>query len=269
LLLPATILAGLLLHGCSSSPPASVSQIFETADGAPAHQIDFDAIPDAVPRAEPPAKWGNAPYTVFGRRYQVMDSSRGFVQRGQASWYGTKYHGRTTSSGEVYDMYAMSAAHNHLPLPTYLEVTNLDNGRSVIVKVNDRGPFHGDRILDLSYAAAGKLGMVGKGVAPVVIRAIDTKSPAQQVAKRPSAPKLAGSGGYLLQVAAFSSRQNADSLRYELQHLLDYDIQVRPANSGQRPLYKVQIGPLDYNQAENATYRLAQLGYTETQVLVD
>ncbi len=270
LLLPAVLLAGLVLHGCSSTPPASVSQIGGSADGAPAGHVDFDAIPNAAPRREPPAKWGNAPYTVNGRRYQVMDRSDGFVQRGYASWYGTKYHGRTTSSGEVYDMYAMTAAHNNLPLPTYLEVTNLDNGRSVIVKVNDRGPFYGNRILDLSYVAAGKLGMVGKGVAPVVIRAIDTNAPTQRVASRkPAAPKVASAGGYLLQVGAFADRGNADNLRYNLQSSLDYEIHVRPGGNGPRPVYKVQIGPLDYNQAENATYRLAQLGYTDTQLLVD
>lgn len=165
------LLTAVGLGACSTTPP-------HRADGPPSAAVDFSAVPDAVPRVEPRSRYGNPPaYTVFGQTYHVMDSSQGHVERGIASWYGRKFHGRKTSSGEPYDMLAMTAAHKTLPLPTYVRVTRLDNGRSVVVKVNDRGPFHANRIIDLSYAAAVKLGMQHSGTAPVEIRAIDPRAP--------------------------------------------------------------------------------------------
>jgi len=135
---------------------------------------DIASIPDAVPRQEVKTRYGNPEsYVEFGVRYRVMETSDGYEEEGIASWYGPGFHGRRTSSGETYDQYAMTAAHTVLPLPTYVEVTNLDNGRTVVVKVNDRGPFHGGRIIDLSYAAAIKLGVVGPGTARVRVRALD------------------------------------------------------------------------------------------------
>lgn len=143
------------------------------AGGSP-QAFDAGNVKDAVPRVEPRSKYGNPrSYVVFGKRYHTRDSSKGFVERGLASWYGKKFHGRKTSSGERYNMYAMTAAHKSLPLPTYVKVTNLDNGRSTVVRVNDRGPFHGGRVIDLSYAAATKLGVVRHGTARVEVRAID------------------------------------------------------------------------------------------------
>lgn len=128
----------------------------------------------ALPRPEMKSRYGNPEsYVVFGQRYEVMDSSRGYVEEGIASWYGEPFHGRRTSNGEVYDMHALSAAHKSLPLPTYVLVTNFDNGRQVVLRVNDRGPFHGDRIIDVSFAAAEKLGMIGPGTARVEVRALD------------------------------------------------------------------------------------------------
>lgn len=136
-------------------------------------QGDLDAIPDAVPVAEERSRYGNpSEYEVDGKTYHVMDSADGYEQEGIASWYGPDFQGKRTSSGEPYDMYLMTAAHRTLPIPTYLEVTNLDNGRTVVVRVNDRGPFHSDRILDLSYVAARKLGIVGPGTGRVRIRAL-------------------------------------------------------------------------------------------------
>lgn len=162
----------LFISGCGAVPERS--GFFTTADSEPRHRIDIAAIPNAIPRVEAPSPYGNpATYSVFGRTYHVLDASHGFEQQGTASWYGTKFHGRKTSSGEAYDMYAMTAAHKRLPLPTYLEVTNLNNQRTIIVRVNDRGPFVGERILDLSYAAAVKLDIVTSGTAPIKIRAID------------------------------------------------------------------------------------------------
>lgn len=142
-------------------------------DGGPARPVDVSRIPDAVPRVEPRTKAGNkSPYTVLGKTYHVLPDSRGFTQHGSASWYGTKFHGRRTSNGEIYNMYGMTAAHKTLPIPSYVRVTNRNNGRSVVVRVNDRGPFHGDRIIDLTYSAASKLGFADQGTAPVEIVAL-------------------------------------------------------------------------------------------------
>jgi rare lipoprotein A len=135
-------------------------------------------VPDAVPKVEPKSRFGNPKsYVVFGKRYHTLTSSEGYDARGIASWYGPKFNHRRTSSGEKYDMYAMTAAHKTLPLPTYVRVTNLDNGRTAVVKVNDRGPFYANRLIDLSYAAARKLGIVAAGTAPVDVRAIDPAHP--------------------------------------------------------------------------------------------
>jgi hypothetical protein len=150
------LLVAALLGGCGGSSAPVVR------DG-PGKNLDFSRVPDAVPRAEPRSRGGNAAsYVVFGQRYHTLASSQGYRSRGIASWYGSKFHGRKTANGEIYDMYAMTAAHRQLPIPTYVEVTNLENGRQIIVRVNDRGPFHDNRVIDLSYAAAGRLGMLEK-----------------------------------------------------------------------------------------------------------
>ena len=159
------------LTGCVARPPA---------DSAPVRSgTGTLSLPaDPVPRAEPRGRYGNGPvYEVLGKRYEVMDSSRGYRERGVASWYGQKFHGRPTASREPYDMYAMTAAHKSLPLPTYVEVRNLKNGRRIVVRVNDRGPFVHNRIIDLSYSAALKLDMVRDGTSLVEVTAIDTAIP--------------------------------------------------------------------------------------------
>ena len=144
-----------------------------SGSNVPSPPPDVLDIPDAVPRAEPRGTRGNPPmYVVFGKRYYVMDSSAGWVERGTASWYGPGFHAQSTSLGEQYDMYAMTAAHKTLPIPCYAEVTNLRNGRKVVVRINDRGPFVGDRIIDLSYTAAAKLDMLMQGTAPVEVRVV-------------------------------------------------------------------------------------------------
>lgn len=146
-------------------------------DSAPNVVLDKRKIEDATPRVEPKSRGGNPEsYSVFGKRYKVMKSAKGFKERGDASWYGTKFHGRLTSNGERYDMYKMTAAHKNLPLPTYVQVTNLDNGKKVVVRVNDRGPFHKGRVIDLSYAAATKLGILKKGTGRVEVEAIDPRT---------------------------------------------------------------------------------------------
>ncbi|NIA01422.1 MAG: septal ring lytic transglycosylase RlpA family protein, partial [Planctomycetia bacterium] len=163
-----------LLVACSSGERSSTSRYSQAQDSAPYRAIDVSAVKDAIPRVEPKSRYGNpASYVVLGKRYTTLASSKGYKKRGIASWYGTKFHGHRTSSGESYDMYEMSAAHKTLPLPTYARVSNLRNGRSVIVKINDRGPFHENRVIDLSYAAASRLGILGKGTGLVEVEAID------------------------------------------------------------------------------------------------
>ena len=160
------------------------------ADGAPDDLPDVDAIPEPQVKAEPRSRYANRAYSVLGKRYQVLDTAEGYVEEGMASYYGKKFHGRRTSNLEVYDMYAFSAAHKTLPLPSYVRVTNLANGKSVVVRVNDRGPFHAGRIIDLSYAAAVKLGVHRAGVAKVEVRAlgVDGDATDTRVANAPVAP---------------------------------------------------------------------------------
>jgi rare lipoprotein A len=170
-----------LLGGCAITPEPAEDRFGTPAprhekDRAPAeHEIpaDIALTPNPEVRDEPKSRYGNpVSYEVFGQRYFVLDSAEGYRERGYASWYGKKFHGRRTSSGEPYDMYKMTAAHRTLPLPSYVRVTHLGNGRSAIVRVNDRGPFHDDRIIDLSYAAAARLGMTEQGHARVEVEAL-------------------------------------------------------------------------------------------------
>ena len=201
-----------------------------------------------MPRAEPYSKYGNPrSYQVAGKTYYVLDDHSGYQQRGQASWYGTKFHGRRTSSGEPYDMYAMTAAHKTLPIPSYVEVTNLDNGRKAIVRVNDRGPFIDGRIIDLSYAAAKKLGVYESGTARVEVRAIEPDEPA--TGRSPAAGS--GSGGnagkaqIYLQVGAFSDLLNAKQMLSRLVGLTANNVLI----NNQQQIYRVRIGPLESEQA--------------------
>lgn len=178
-----TVAVILVAAGCAGQRPVP-------AGDGPGSAVPRDVPADAVPRAEARSRYGNGPeYEVFGVKYRVMDSSHGYVERGVASWYGKKFHGRLTSSREPYDMYAMTAAHKSLPLPTYVEVRNLQNDRRIVVRVNDRGPFVKNRLIDLSYAAAHKLGIVRNGTGMVEVRAISFDD-----APRDNAPLLAGSG---------------------------------------------------------------------------
>ncbi len=168
-----------LQAGCAKAPKSTHPHHMK--DAAPKHPPrHLDKIPNALPRPEPLSRYGNKfkkgrSYVTKKKRYTVLQTSKGYRAKGVASWYGTKFHGRRTSSGETYNMYAMTAAHRTLPLPTYAKITNLKNGRHVIVKINDRGPFHGNRILDLSYAAAHKLGVISTGTAPVEIVSVDPR----------------------------------------------------------------------------------------------
>ena len=213
---------------------------------------NLSEIPDAVPRVEPLHRYANRPYQVFGQSYVPLAAGQPYRKRGIASWYGKKFHGQKTSIGEVYDMYAMTAAHRTLPIPSYARVTNVANGRSVIVRINDRGPFHSDRIIDLSYAAAYRLGYVQAGSAMVEVESIDASQPLQE-AKR-EAGQDAKSGelkeepGVYLQVGAFSSRENAEGLRERIgRELASLSSQVRVLALG--GMWRLRVGPYPSSDA--------------------
>lgn len=229
-------------------------------DGGPAIPPDISRLKEPVPKQEPRARYGNrSPYTVLGKVYRVMDSAAGYVERGTASWYGTKFHGRATSSLEPYDMYQFTAAHKTLPLPTYARVTNLDNGRSVVVRVNDRGPFHDGRLIDLSYAAAIKLGIHVHGTGRVEVRALTPGESAPPVMTSapatvpvPSAPVAGSSGKVWLQVASFGERANAKRLEDRLQEADIRRVDVQKADARGQKVYRVRIGPFDSRDAAEA-----------------
>lgn len=207
----------------------------EVQDSAPLQALDPSLIKDAVPKAESLSKRGNhSPYTVLGQTYYVMENYRGFRQRGTASWYGTKFQGRLTSSGEPYDLYAMTAAHRNLPLPVYVKVTNVENGRSVVVRVNDRGPFRNHRIIDVSYAAAVKLGFADQGTALVEIEVLDTHNTRNCDNREQDC--------YYLQTGAFSTARAASEQQQTLESLLSYPVEV--VSSVTPPYWhRVRLGP--------------------------
>jgi rare lipoprotein A len=180
---------------------------------------------------------------VFGKRYYTLKSSQGFRERGVASWYGKKFHGRRTSSGETYDMYQMTAAHKALPLPTYVKVTNLENGRTAVLKVNDRGPFHDNRIIDLSYAAAVKLGLAEQGTGFVEVESVSSPKVAARASGDESAAEQE-SHSLFLQIGAFSERPNAERLSAEVGKYLADRVRVSESSENGQPIYRVQVGPI-------------------------
>lgn len=210
-------------------------------------------IPDAIPRAEPLRIANSRPYTALGQQYTPMKQYQPYKQRGVASWYGKRYHGNQTASGEPYDMYAMTAAHTTLPIPSYVRVSNPENGRSVVVRVNDRGPFLHERLIDLSYVAAHKLGIVQNGSAIVDVELIDTSAPA----------KANKAAGVYVQVGAFKSQENADRLRNDLQQqnlTMTKDGRIVPIHSWYNEnTYRVRLGPyMNRSEADQAANRINQ-----------
>ncbi|WP_286233147.1 septal ring lytic transglycosylase RlpA family protein [Thalassotalea sediminis] len=223
------IIITLFLTGCSSQN----GRYHQRHDSTPTRTPSAVELEDAVPRVEKKSKGGNRNYTVRGIHYEVLSTADNFSQRGTASWYGKKFHGHLTSNGEIYNMYGMSAAHKNLPLPSYVKVTNTANNKSVIVRVNDRGPFHQDRIIDLSYSAAYKLDMLKTGTAQVIVEAIT------QTTKKP--PLVKKAKATYIQTLATSNAEQANNTAESLQSLFNYP--ARAQKSGK--LYKVQIGPIE------------------------
>jgi rare lipoprotein A len=257
-----------LASACTTSPGPQIvpAPPQPERDGPPPQPIDLASIADAVPRAEPRSRYGNPPnYAQDGQVYHVMVSSSGYVARGVASWYGTKFHGRRTSSGEPYDMYAMTAAHTTLPLPTYVQVTNLQNGRTAVVKVNDRGPFVKNRLIDLSYAAAARLGILEHGTGLVEVRALDPDT------ANSAAPPAPHGASLYLQVGAFTDPQNAERLQARLKETALAGVQVTAGhNSVHLPVYRVRIGPIvSIEEADRMADRLAELGIRDPHIVVD
>ena len=311
----------LWLAGCGSAPPISGDATVDSEKGSiskkpsrkprvvlkrgggfykddgPADDIPdgLDDIPDAVPKWEPLHKPALKPYVVLGEQYVPNTTVKPYKARGIASWYGKKFHGQKTSTGETYDMFAMTAAHTTLALPSYVRVTNLSNGQSVIVRVNDRGPFHSDRIIDLSYTAAYKLGLIDGGSGMVEVEAIIPGTPSdtsyaqitppapvdkaavdeiEQLARREAAPAPsndnppAGNGIYL-QLGAFANLENAENLRTHLLRELDWLTDNMRINAG-GGIHRVQLGPYaSRGEAEAAAERIrGTLGFKPTLVII-
>jgi rare lipoprotein A len=263
---PLLLAVAAAVTACFSTPPREAPSpgLAAPAPAAPtAPSPEPNSVPDAVPRVEARSRYGNPPfYRVFGKRYYVLSSNVGYVERGVASWYGPGFHKVRTSNGESYDMYAMTAAHKTLPLPAYVRVTNLQNGRSVVVRVNDRGPFVGNRIIDLSYTAAAKLDMVHNGTAFVEVRSIDPAAPATPAievvtsplappsnpppvaATAPAAAPVNVGAPLFVQAGAFGDPANAQRLAQRLRGGAYGTVFVRDDQIAGRRMYRVRIGPV-------------------------
>lgn len=216
----------------------------QSVDGAPQHIPSLKEVKDAVPHWEPLSRFGNAPsYVVDGKKYDLTLDVNGFKQRGVASWYGTKFHRQNTSSGEPYNMFAMTAAHKTLPIPSYAKITNLENGKQIVVKINDRGPFHTGRIVDLSYAAASKLGITAHGTGQVELEVINTQTSPHQATL---ASRIENARLYM-QIGAFTLEQNAKKFATQITELIHRPVAIRKQDAGNHPLYRVQIGPIAEN----------------------
>ena len=236
-----------LFIGCSTDT---------TKDGAPETiPLDISAIPDAVPRYELQSHSANPrSYTVLGKQYTLETHPSNYLQTGTASWYGTKFHEHKTANGETYDMFAMTAAHKTLPIPSYVQVTNMDNQQQVIVRINDRGPFHEDRIIDLSYAAAVKLGIQQNGTGLVEVKALE-------------ATQTNEAESIYLQLGVFGDIENANKLEEELRQV-QFNPRIKTEQHQGNNRYKVQLGPILSNvEADTLIDSLNQLGITNSHFI--
>jgi rare lipoprotein A len=284
------------LTACSFSPTHRKGGYYED-DGPGRNPPDVALIPDAVPKREPLAASGNKPYAALGKNYVPVNSATGYRERGVASWYGKKFHGNRTSSGEPYDMYAMTAAHRTLPLPTFVRVTNLQNGKSVVVRVNDRGPFLHNRVIDLSYAAAAKLGIAASGTGLVEVEALDPGKPTVTVAQKPTlqimssaqaaepvlasnakpAPEPTSATAQIyVQAGAFSLYDNAATLHARLKNVTPSPAFIQSVltpvapNGTEQRVYRVRVGPLpNVEEGDKLTDLLAQRGVTDAILVVE
>ncbi|SFN93673.1 rare lipoprotein A [Formivibrio citricus] len=246
-------------YSCSYNPPAGARGNFYKDDGPLELPGTLEFVPEPLPRTEPLHRWANNPYTVLGQKFIPLKTPGEWTERGIGSWYGRKFHGQKTSSGETYDMFGMTAAHPTLPIPSYARVTHLKNGRSVVVRINDRGPFLKGRIIDLSFLAACRLGYAGNGSAELEVvsllpgektpasAAISSSAPSTAITA-PAEPVLqaavpARPGSVFLQLGAFSSRSNAESFHAHLARELDEAQANRLAIQEAGTIYRVRLGP--------------------------
>lgn len=240
-----------ILTACSTN----TSRYTQKHDSTPTRSPTHAELIDAVPKNEAHSRGGNKNYTVRGKHYKVLPSSKNFKQTGIASWYGNKFHGHLTSNGEIYNMYGMSAAHKNLPLPTYVKVTNNSNNKSVVVRVNDRGPFHESRVIDLSYSAAYKLDMLNTGTANVTIEVINTEKQLSQTTRPLTQSTLAV--GYI-QMFATKDKQSALSIVKKLKKQFNYSV-IMPYSRG---IYRVKIGVFNKSaQLESMLEKVKNNGY--------
>ncbi|MBE3726484.1 septal ring lytic transglycosylase RlpA family protein [Vibrio parahaemolyticus] len=247
------VFSALILAGCSSTSQKTQEGRYELeSDVAPDTPLSVEHIEDAHPKYEPYSLGGNTDYHLRGNDYKIVRDAKGFTEKGRASWYGKKFQGHLTSNGEIYDMYSMTAAHKTLPLPSYVKVTNTDNGKTTVVRVNDRGPFHDGRIIDLSYAAAHKLDVIKTGTANVEIEVISVEKPTDQKSLE-SHPK------YVIQVASSKNEDRARTLGAELGQKLDTETFLENAKES----YRLLLGPFtDYSLTQATLNKVKLLGYS-------
>jgi rare lipoprotein A len=262
----AAALGALLLVACAGAPQRPSAPAPLPPAAAPTPPPNPAAVPDAVPRPEPRSAHGNPPfYDVLGKRYYVLAAADGYLERGVASWYGPTFHGGNTSSGEPYDMYAMTAAHKTLPLPCYARVTNLRNGKSVVVRINDRGPFVANRLIDLSYTAAAKLDMIREGTTLVEIRTLTPGVP-DELSRSAELPPPT----LYLQAGAFADVQNAQHLLARLQAAGLAGAFIASPLQSKSHLYRVRIGPVgSVAEFDQLASRLAALGIPDARLALD
>ncbi len=273
----------LMMTGCQSGPTAQQGRYTQHQDSAPDHVANIPLPSSAVPKYEPYAQYTLRPYQVLGKSYTPMRTGKGYEAVGYASWYGQKFHGHLTSNGETYNMFAMTAAHKTLPLPSYVRVTNLDNNKQIIVRVNDRGPFHDNRVIDLSYAAAVQLDYKNKGTARVKLEVIHfdeeknvtigsqpTQSYDEYLGLTPlpkPAPRLTNNvdpSSYYVQVVASSNKQRIESLSKVLTALYQVNVAMPQVNN----IYKLQLGPLvDESHASSLVDQLKRNGYPQAYTI--
>jgi rare lipoprotein A len=281
-----------LLNACSQTPAKKTSSGSEETtsgqrypgkdkDWGPENEIDMSQVPDAIPRHELRTIAGNKnPYTILGKTYRLLDDERAYKERGKASWYGYKFNGERTSNGELYNMFSMTAAHKTLPIPCYVRVTNLANHNTVVVRVNDRGPFHDDRIIDLSYAAAQRLGITQIGTGDVEVEVLvpnddprpplrALQQPAQQSAQTLQNNMAALPEATYLQIAAFSVEKSAQALAANVRSNITFLVEINKVMDAHVPaLYRVRVGPLkDVEALQNAREQLQKMNILQAQVV--
>jgi rare lipoprotein A len=253
-----------LLAGCSIAQRRTATP--PVPEEVPPPPANLDTTPDAIPHREPRSAHGNPPfYKVLGKRYAVLGTADGYVERGVASWYGPTFHGVATSSGERYNMYGMTAAHKTLPLPTYARVTNLRNGRSIVVRINDRGPFVANRLIDLSYTAASKLDMLKDGTTLVEVKALTVQEP-DNLTRTAETPPPA----LYVQAGAFSDQVNAQRVLDRLHKAGLPGAFILSPPDGMPPLYRVRLGPIgSVAQFDQLATRLTTLGIPDARLATD